>query len=113
MTDIEIKYVTKNSTKLDNSSRKRLLCKFLCPVIGDNKSHIDPFMCKLSYVSYKYKSLKIGIVGIEPYLVPIKSGLDGTDIRLLQMLSERLYFTPEIVTPSSFLAVEELVGTLI
>ena len=86
--------------------------KFLCPVVGDDKSHIDPFMCKLSYVSYKYKSLKIGIIGIEPYFVPIKSGLDGTDIRLLKMLSERLSFTPEIVIPSSFLAAEELVGIL-
>ena len=85
--------------------------KFLCPVVGDDKSHVDPFMCKLSYVSYKYKSLKIGIIGIEPYFVPIKSGLDGTDIRLLKMLSERLSFTPEIVIPSSFLAAEELVGT--
>ena len=85
--------------------------KFICPVIGEDKSQMYPFMCKLSYVSYKYKSLKIGIVGIEPYFVPIKSGLDGTDIRLIQMLSERLYFTPEIVIPSSFNAAEELVGT--
>ena len=85
--------------------------KFLCPVVGEDKLHIDPFMCKLSLVSYQYKSLKIGIIGIDPYFVPIKSGLDGTDIRLLKMLSKRLYFTPEIVTPSSFLAIEELVGT--
>ena len=88
------------------------MTKFFCPVVGEGKSHIDPFMCKLSYLSYQGKTLQIGIIGIEPYFVPIKTGLDGTDIRLLKMLSERLYFEPRFVIPSTFIAVEELVGTL-
>ena len=85
--------------------------KFICPVVGEDKPPIDLFMCKLSHVSYKHKSLRIGIVGFAPYFVPTKSGLDGIDIRLLQMLSERLYFTSKIVIPYSFNAAYKMVGT--
>lgn len=84
--------------------------KFICPVVGKNKLRLEPYMCKQSYTSYKDKAIKIGILGIEPYLVPTKSGIDGTDVRLLKMLSERLHFKPQIVIPSSMLDAEELVG---
>ena len=83
---------------------------FICPIVGgEDHSHLDPFMCKQSYTSYKDKSLKIGVLGIEPYLVPTKSGIDGTDVRLIGMLSDRLQFNHQIVIPSSFLDATKLV----
>ena len=84
--------------------------RFICPILGEVKPRLQPNMCEQSYLSYKDKSLKIGLLGVEPYFVPTKSGLDGTDVRLLGMLSERLHFKPEIVIPNSFPHADELVG---
>ena len=92
------------AVKLNNGEEK-----FLCPVVGEHKPRLQHEMCKPTYVTYKKKSLKIGLFGVAPYFVPTENGFDGTDSRLISMLAEKLYFTPKIVIPSSFAAAEEMV----
>ena len=59
-------------------------------------------MCDKSYTTYRYKKLKVGIVGVPPHFFPTKSGIDGTDIRLLRLLAEKLKFMPDVVVPRTF-----------
>ena len=59
-------------------------------------------MCDKSYTTYMYKKLKVGILGPPPHFFPTKSGIDGTDIRLLRLLAEKLKFMPDVVVPRTY-----------
>ena len=59
-------------------------------------------MCDKSYATYRYKKLRVGILGTAPHFFPTKSGIDGTDIRLLRLLAEKLKFMPDVVVPRTF-----------
>ena len=76
--------------------------QFLCPVIGEMESRLEPNICKTSYVSYKNRALRVGIWGLEPYVVNANVG-HGIDYRMLTMLAERLKFSPKIIPSSSSL----------
>ena len=82
---------------------------FICPVIGLDKTLLEREMCRQSYLSYKTKSIRIEFLGIEPYFVPTKTEIDGTDMRLIKMLADKLSFIPRVVIPSSFAAADSLV----
>ena len=75
--------------------------QFLCPVIGKITPLMQSNMCDISYVSYKYKKLKIGLLGLPPTLV-FDGGIDGTDLRLIKLLAEKLKFQPDIVIPPTY-----------
>ena len=97
--------MTKNSTKLpfliaaDLDHGKE---QFLCPVLGQHEPRLEQEMCRPSYVSYKDKVLQIGIFGINPKLVVTKNGIDGTDVRFIQLLSKALSFRTELIPFGSF-----------
>ena len=76
--------------------------QFLCPIVGRKEPHMQDYMCEKSYASYKYKKLKVGIFGPKPYIFSTKNGIDGTDVRLLKLLSQKLKFVPELMIPMSF-----------
>ena len=76
--------------------------QFLCPVIGERDPRIKQEMCDPSYVSYKNRTLRFGIVGIPPYVYYTDAGHDGIDTKLLAMLKERLNFTPKLIDPPSW-----------
>ena len=76
--------------------------QFLCPVLGSAKPILQNHMCDISYVSYKYKKLRVGLLGQNPHLFPTKVGIDGTDVRLLGLLAEKLKFIPDIVIPGTY-----------
>ena len=59
-------------------------------------------MCDMSYATYRYQKLKVGILGQPPHFFPSKSGIDGTDIRLLRLLAEKLKFMPDVVVPRTY-----------
>ena len=86
--------------------------KFLCPVIGETEPRLDLDMCKPSFVSYKNKLFRVGIMGHNPYFVNSNLGHDGIDIRLLTMLEERLKFNFELIVPPSFLDSVDMVSSI-
>ena len=82
--------------------------QFLCPVIGKIKPLIQSDMCDISYVSYKYKKLRIGLLGVAPHLI-FDGGIDGTDVRLIKLLAQKLKFQPDVVFPRTFSQGENMV----
>ena len=78
--------------------------QFLCPVLGQHEPRLEQEMCRPSYVSYKDKMLQFGIFGINPYFIATKNGIDGTDVRLLQLLARALSFRPEVIPLNSYAA---------
>ena len=82
--------------------------QFLCPVIGKIKPLMQSEMCDISYVSYKFKKLKIGLLGIPPHLI-FDGGIDGTDVRLIKLLAQKLKFQPDVVFPRTFSQGENMV----
>ena len=74
-----------------------------------HQSHSD--MCDISYVSYRYKELRIGLLGIPPHLT-FDGGIDGTDVRLIKLLAEKLKFKPDVVFPRTFAQGENMVRRL-
>ena len=76
--------------------------QFLCPVVGETDLRLEPEMCDPSYVSYKNRTLRFGIVGIPPYVLYTDAGHDGIDTKLLTMLKTRLNFTPKLIDPPSW-----------
>ena len=85
--------------------------QFLCPVIGRVKPLLQSAMCDISYVSYKYKMLRIGLLGVHPHLT-FDGGLDGTDLRLIKLLARKLKFKPDVVFPRTFAQGENMVRKL-
>ena len=87
--------------------------QFLCPVVGEVHPRLGQQMCRKSYLHYKNKILRIGLMGILPDFVMTSTGsIDGTNIRLIKMLAERLRFTPDIILAPSFNAASNQVSTL-
>ena len=43
--------------------------QYICPVIGEADPRQQDFLCKQSYVSYKNKTLRVGMMGLKPYIV--------------------------------------------
>ena len=76
--------------------------QFLCPLVGREEPLNQDYICEISYVSYRHKKLKVGLFGINPYIFPTKHGIDGTDVRLLKLLAQKLKFVPDILIPRSF-----------
>ena len=78
--------------------------QFLCPIVGKDNPLLEHDMCKPSFLSVREKQLRIGIVGIPPhFILDLKSfNFDGTTIRMMKILEEKLYFTPKIVIQNSF-----------
>ena len=78
--------------------------QFLCPVVGEIDPRLDNVMCKLTYVSYKNKTLRILQFGLRPYFVMTSNGFfDGVNIRLMNVLMDKLDFMPKIIVPNSYL----------
>ena len=87
--------------------------QFLCPVVGEVHPRLGQQMCRKSYLHYKNKILRIGLMGILPDFVMTSTGsIDGTNIKLIKMLVERLRFTPDIILAPSFNAASNQVSTL-
>ena len=78
--------------------------QFLCPVVGELEPRLQKHLCEPSYVSYKNKILRIGIMGIPPAVFMTEKGpFAGMNLRLLKMLEQRLDFGTAIIVPNSFL----------
>ena len=78
--------------------------KFICPTVGKRTPLRQEKMCKLSYVSYKEKRLRIALLGIPPHFIFTHDGIiEGTNIRMMRILQQKLSFTAEINVPDSFL----------
>ena len=85
--------------------------QFLCPVVGEIKPHFGLSMCTQSFINYKNKKIRYGMVGVPPHLaVPENFGngkiaIDGTAPSLMKMLAEKLSFNPIFVWTNSYNAV--------
>ena len=108
--------MAKNTSKLpylvaaESSQGKE---QFLCPVVGDFEPRLEEEMCKLSYVSYTNKKVRIGLVGVPPeFVFTSDGGIEGTTIRLIKMLADRLRFMPEYIITHSYNAAERMVRKL-
>ena len=78
--------------------------QFLCPIVGEINPILEDTMCKPSYASFKQKRLRVALLGIPPYFMVTNTGqIDGTDIRLLRILEQKLNFGAEITVPQSYL----------
>ena len=87
--------------------------QFLCPVVGEVKPRLRQEMCRKSYIDYKGKTLRIGLMGILPdFVMTSTGGIDGTNIGLIKMLAKGLRFTPDIILAASFNAASNQVSTL-
>ena len=81
--------------------------KFICPTVGKRTPLRQEKMCKLSYVSYKEKRLRIALVGIPPHFIFTNDGIiEGTNIRMMRILEQKLNFIAEIIVPESFFDAE-------
>ena len=104
--------IGENSTKLPflvaaewGSNRTQ----FICPVVGETKSHQQSNMCAPYHASYENRILQIGIIGAEPYFVRTETGKDGIDIRMMDMLAKKLRFSTNFVEAPSFFASPNMV----
>ena len=71
--------------------------QYLCPVVGESEPRFETEMCQSSFVLYKNKTLRLEIMGINPYFVFDETkNYDGSDIRMIMMFAERLIFQPKI-----------------
>ena len=83
--------------QLDNGKEQ-----FLCPVVGEVKPHFGQSMCKKSFITYKNRKIRYGLIGIPPDVVFTKRydgrydeiTIDGTSARLMKMLAEKLKLNP-------------------
>ena len=87
--------------------------QFLCPVVGEVKPRLRQEMCRKSYIDYKGKTLRIGLMGVLPdFVMTCAGGIEGTNIGLIKMLAKGLRFTPDIILAASFNAASNQVSTL-
>ena len=42
--------------------------QFLCPVVGEREPYLQHSMCDHAHTSYKNKVIRVGIIGVPPYL---------------------------------------------
>ena len=76
--------------------------QFLCPVVGALSPKLEEDMCNPSYASYKGRRLRVNFIGMPPYFIPTNAGqFDGTDIRLMRILENKLNFRGEIIAAKS------------
>ena len=75
---------------------------FLCPIVGRIKPIFQHEMCNQSYLDHKNKVLRIGLLGIPPEFIVGRSGFDGTTIKLMDMMAEKLDFVPKVKLAPSF-----------
>ena len=77
--------------------------QFLCPVLGKIAPVLEQEMCDLSHVSYQGKQLRISHIGLPPQFIfdPSSGTVDGTTIRMMRILEDKLDFTAEIIVPNS------------
>ena len=81
--------------------------QFLCPIVGEMTPLIEEDMCNPSYISYRNKILRVSLIGIPPNFIVTNTGkFDGTDVRLMALLEQKLNFRGKIVVPQSFLDVD-------
>ena len=86
--------------------------QFLCPVVGEIEPRLEQTMCKPSYVSYEHKTLRIAQLGVTPDFIFTRTRqLDGVNIRLMNILEDKLHFSARIVTPTSYSAADNMVST--
>ena len=83
--------------------------QFICPIVGETKSHQQSKMCVSSQASYENKTLQMGIIGAEPYFVRTETGKDGIDIRMMDMLAKKLRFSTNLIDAPSFFASPNMV----
>ena len=76
--------------------------QFLCPVVGRSEPLRQGHLCDISYTSYKYKKLRVGLLGVIPHVGFPKSGIYGTDVRLLSLLAKKFKFMPVVVIPRTY-----------
>ena len=78
--------------------------QFLCPVVGKIAPVLEQEMCDLSHVSYQGKQLRISHVGIPPQFIfdPNSGTVDGTTLRMMRILEQKLHFTAEIIFADSY-----------
>ena len=77
--------------------------QFLCPVVGEVEPRLKQALCPASYVSYSYKTLRIGQLGITPDFIFTNNGdFDGINIKLINILKHKFNFMSEIIIPQSF-----------
>ena len=87
--------------------------QFLCPVLGEPEPRLQKHFCKQSYASYENKRLRVALIGVPPSMIyprPPSDTIDGTVLRLLKMLAQRLRFMGKIILPRSFIDAQKLVG---
>ena len=81
--------------------------QLLCPIVGEMTPLIEEDMCNPSYISYRNKILRVALIGIPPNFIVTNTGkFDGTDVRLMALLEQKLNFRGKIVVPQSFLDVD-------
>ena len=84
--------------------------QFLCPFVGETEPRLEQVMCRASYVHYKNKTIRIGLVGTMPeFILTSNSTIEGTGIQLINILAQKFKFMPEVVYPNSISASESLV----
>ena len=83
--------------------------QFLCPVVGGIKPRLGNEMCNPTYLDYKCKALRVGLLGVPPDLILTSTGVEGTNTRLIKMLAEKLKFMPNIKFARSFKLAENQV----
>ena len=81
--------------------------KFICPVVGEIKPRLENEICNPSYLKYKNKALRVGLLGVPPDFVLTKTGVEGINIRLIKMMAKKLKFLPNIKFASSFKGAED------
>ena len=86
------------------------LAQYLCPVIGEIQPRLEHGMCNPSYLDYKNKVIRIGLMGLPPHFGFTSSGtIEGVNVRLTKMMAEGLNFRPDIRIAKSFTATAEQV----
>ena len=91
--------------------------QFLCPAVGEDESQMQDHMCGPEYTTYRNKVLRIGMLGMYPYLkvtngngnnlgvtnpnLMVNGGrsIEGVDFDLLQLLVSRRNFVTNITVP--------------
>ena len=90
------------AAELDNQKEQ-----FLCPVVGKNIPSLQGYMCEPSHADYLFKELRIGVLGVPPYIFPLNndytsSSFDGVDMRMIMILAKRLKFIPKFTVSPTF-----------
>ena len=83
--------------------------QFICPIVGETKSHLQSNICVPDLASYENRTLQIGITGEEPHFVRTETGMDGIDIRMMDMLAKKFRFSNKFIVAPSFFASPNMV----